>query len=317
VTLNLIASVQEGIIMCADSMVTLKHYDNLQQEITTTFEHAEKLIELSENYAAAAMISGDASIGNTLISELLKEAGRNLATVVGPPTEADVISAVVGAIDAEYAIYVTQYKQSAALFYSDPTRLAEINLDRQNNGRDAITGVSADDVSVIGLNNNPANPIVTIAPPSTFTVVLATYLNVQSALSIDWPGAHRNQVVPPDPLRWWGSAGTALSRLVLGFDLPLLTTNQGDLATAATLAFATTNNVREEYQMPTPIGSMPLQDAIHFVEYLGQVACGYDKFTSGPAGVGGELDVLYLTRGKKEWAHRKRFHSSLPTRYTV
>jgi hypothetical protein len=75
------------------------------------------------------------------------------------------------------------------------------------------------------------------------------------------------------------------------------------------LAYALTYS--EEYQMPTPIASMPLQDAIEFTEYLGQVACRYDRFKMGPAGVGGPLDVLVLRDGERIWVRRKRIHLAL------
>jgi hypothetical protein len=313
-TLNLLLNVQEGMVLCADSMVTLTSYSQ-NQSTTTTFEHAQKVVALGRDLAAAAMISGDASIGDRLVSEVLKDASRALDAASGPPVAKDIVDAVIAAVNSEYEDYVKRYKANAAAFYSEPGRLAQINLQRKAQGLPDLAIVNPDDVCVTGVpGHSPAAPVVTIPAPSDFTVVVASYLKAPEATSLNWPGPTIIGVVPDEVMRWWGSAATSLSRLIRGFDLGLLYQNSADADTKTVLDFARNN--AETYSMPTPVGVLPLQDAVHFAEYLGQVACGYDKFSSGQAGVGGELDVVVLTRGNREWIRQKRIRSGIHSRYT-
>lgn len=63
--------------------------------------------------------------------------------------------------------------------------------------------------------------------------------------------------------------------------------------------------------MPTNIEGMPLQDAVEFADYLGNVVLGYDRFTIGPPSVGGCLDVLAIQPEGLSWYRRKEFASRM------
>jgi hypothetical protein len=110
----------------------------------------------------------------------------------------------------------------------------------------------------------------------------------------------------------------AVARIIRGFDLDRLQSHSaahgadGNAEANAALAYAT--RFAEQYQMPTPIDSLPLQDAIECTEYLGEVACGYDRFKLGPTGVGDDLDVLVLRPDAREWVCRKSIHAARLTR---
>ena len=75
-------------------------------------------------------------------------------------------------------------------------------------------------------------------------------------------------------------------------------------------ALAYARSVIHDFQMGIPLAAIPLQDAIEFTEYLGKVACGFDKFSLGPAGVGGPLDVLVLLPNRRRWVRGKAIHTT-------
>jgi hypothetical protein len=311
VTLNLLTWVPEGLVLCSDSMLTLQT-PAPGGFVTTTFEHAEKLIELGTSVPAAAMINGLGEIGGQLVSQLLRSASTAIDAVAAgnPVTEAVIQQQVIDAIDPTYANHAAILKANAATFWSTPERLAEVNADRAQRGLGPVEAVEPDRILIKDDPNVPNGPQdYDVVLESTLVVVVASYIAQPWAVAIHWPGARVFQAVPGSPLNWWGSGGTSVSRIVRGFDLPLMERNPGDAATQATYQYALANAVA--YAMPTPVGAMPLQDAVNFTEYLGQVAVGYDKFTSGPAGVGGPLDVMLLRPGRRSWVRRKQIHSSL------
>jgi hypothetical protein len=59
--------------------------------------------------------------------------------------------------------------------------------------------------------------------------------------------------------------------------------------------------------METRLEGMPLQEAVEFAEYLGNVAIGYDRFSRGTPTVGGELDVVAIQPNGLHWHKRKPF----------
>ncbi len=65
------------------------------------------------------------------------------------------------------------------------------------------------------------------------------------------------------------------------------------------------------HQQPANIDGMPLQDAVEFADYLGNVVIGYDRFTIGPPSVGGCLDVLAIQPEGLSWYRRKEFATQM------
>lgn len=312
-TINLLTWVPEGMVMCADSMVTLVGWSPEFQPLQTTFEHAEKVIELGSGATAAAMINGAGDIGGELFSGMLLTASKKIDSGEYERTAAGIDSAVVDAVNAGFARQIPRVKQQAADAYNTPDNLASINAERASKGLGPVKEIRAADIGVRNVpDQSPPNPIVEIDIPAV-TIVVASYIEDPHAITIDWPGASVTEIIPARPhgVTWWGSGSSAVGRIVLGFDLSRLVLHaDSDAEAAKVLDFAQRNRVA--YAMPTPIQSMPLQDAVFFTEYLGQAACGYDRFSSGQAAVGGELDVLLLTPTGRVWIRRKTLHSSIP-----
>jgi len=300
--------------MLADSMSTLNS-PSPQGPVTTTFANAEKLVALGINLPAAAMVSGQGILGNEVLSVLLKKAGRALDQGKFNHNIAGVEAAVIDIIDAAYQPALHQFKVDTAAAWSERGAIDRVNESRRNRGLPDLAAIGPDRVKV---ENDPTSPTEVndwdVSANFGLTVVIASFFADPSAVAVDWPGLRRTQIVPgPSPLTWWGSGGSSVSRIVRGFDMGILErlAASGDPDGAATLAVAI---ARPEFSMPTPISAMPLQDAIEFTEYLGQVSSGYDRFTAGPPGVGGPLDVLVLQQQSREWVYHKCIHSSLKMR---
>jgi hypothetical protein len=291
----------------------------LGANVVTTFENAEKIIELGRALPAAAMISGSAEIQGKLVSSFLKDASRAIDADGASQNAAGVVDKVVATIDPPYQLLLAAIRAEFASYRSQTDQIGEINKRRQAQGQPDLTEVRPEQIAIKGEPNPPPDPIETVDIDPLTIVVCSFFGGAPSATELVWPTGRRRVCVPGSPLWWWGSGGSAVARLVRGFDFDLLRSHEGSGAApgcndaTAVLDYARTYS--EEYTMPTPVESMPLQDAIEFTEYLGQVACRYDRFKMGPAGVGGPLDVLVLRDGERHWVRRKRIHSGDDTRY--
>jgi hypothetical protein len=310
-------------ILLSDSMVTLRDYTPQGSEIVSSFQHATKLVDLGSSCPAAAMVSGAGALGDVLIGTLLEKASRNIdelqtATRV---THDVVVDEVIRVINDRYLELVQEWRVTAAQRLSTFDGLASINAERAGLGLPAVDRVGPEDIAVRGYPGvEVADPLATIDPPDLTIVIASHFDDDPSAVSVSWPSLER---IPRDArasLSWWGSGSSAVARLVMGFDLPRIQARAeeerrvaaagGALGPAeATLNYIIAN--REAFAMPMPIRSLPLQDAINLTEYLGQVASGYDRFTAGPIYVGGDLDVVVLTRNRRTWISRKQIHSSI------
>lgn len=305
--------------MCADSMLTLTGtHPMMGSNVVTTFENAEKIIELGTELPAAAMISGSAEIQGKLVSSFLKDASRGIEADPQSWSTIGVVDKVAATIDPPYQQLLGAIRAEFASYRSQTDQLGEINERRKAQGQEPLTEVSPDQIAIRGEPYPPPDPIETVDIDPLTVVICSYFAGAPSATELVWPGGRRRTCVPGSPLWWWGSGGSAVARLVRGFDFDLLRSHQSSGAApgcdeaAAVLDYAAT--FAEAYTMPTPVESMPLQDAIEFTEYLGQVACRYDRFKMGPAGVGGPLDVLVLRDGERLWVRRKRIHSGDGTR---
>jgi hypothetical protein len=331
VTINLLTAVPQGLVLLSDSMLTLT---NLGTPVVTTFEHADKLIELGvPDVPAAAMISGSGDLNGKLVSALLSRASRAMNTRLNVD-HAVVVECVSAEVRTEYEALVLRLRQEQADFNSQLNVLAGINADRSRNGVAALDRVEPRHIFVQGVKDNDAEAFIHVIPPSTNIVVASHFGDLPAATTLSWPGSIVSPVTIPG-ISWWGSGGTSIGRLLLGFDFPALERRAADEERAAqvgpplvdpTLQPSTRDSTGQriarqvleyarrivaEVVVPIPIEAMPLQDAIEFTEYLGKVACGYDRFSVGPPAVGGELDVLVLLPSRRQWIRRKSIHSSL------
>lgn len=309
-TINLLHWVPEGIVLCCDSMVTLQSYSP-QGVVYTNFEHAQKLICIGEKLPAAVMISGMASLGGELISVVLERAGREheaAGGADGPNTE----TAIREAIDLVYRTQLPVIKGSAARQLSQPINLQRINAERRAKGLVELTVVTEDMIAIHGDPADPFDPsrhVETIGV--SLSLVVASYFGDEPMASIiNWPGPRIENVVPDRGKRvsHWGSGSLAIARLLLGYDqFTLAEAANGNREAAAAQDYF--RRSPRQFAMPTPEAQMPLQTAVDFAEFLGGVASDYDHFSAGPSFVGGELDIMVLKPGKREWVYQKRIRS--------
>lgn len=327
-TVNLLTVVPSGMVLLADSMLTL---GGPASAVVTTFENAEKLIPLGRKpMPAASMISGAGDINGKLVSALLRKAGALVdaaKATKGTVDQADVLAAVRAGIDPEWRAGIVALRAEVAANHSKLDMLSRINTERARQNQPPIQNVEPKHVAVQGETDNDPEAFISVRP-SILTVVVATYFDESPmATEMWWPGGAAEIAAPT--IKWWGSGSTALSRLMLGFDFGRLEARAAaeaaqatpkspgpDVAPGATVddaqrALAYARSVIPDFQMGIPLAAIPLQDAIEFTEYLGKVACGFDKFSLGPAGVGGPLDVLVLLPNRRRWVRRKAIHTTL------
>jgi hypothetical protein len=143
--------VPEGIVMCADSMLT--HTIPAPSPVVTNFEYAEKLVVLGKDVAAAAMFSGQAFLFDESMTVVLKRAARSVDSLINPSND-DVYQAVRNEIDSVYKAKAPQIKASFAQQWSTPEKLREINQDRASRTLAPVTVV---DAARVAFRHDPAN----------------------------------------------------------------------------------------------------------------------------------------------------------------
>lgn len=311
-TINLLTSVPEGLVLLTDSMLTSQQLGPRGFE-STNFEHATKLFELGQDARAAAMISGIGTIGTRLVSQLINVASAaiDVRMASGPIAHQDYVDEVAGVVSIHYDALVEQMKnQQVAFVNANPAMLQQINAQRAARGFQPINAFTVDNVGVTNSPGGSPYADIYIAAPD-LEVIVASFDGMPSASSLKWPGALRSAIAAdPGNVYWTGSGSTAVSRIIKGFDAMLL---QQDAMTnpAAAQAFAFLSSSSARYQMPAAFAVMPLQEAVYFTEFLGHVAAGYDHFRAGPPGVGGDMSVLILNEACRGWIRRADIRSGL------
>ena len=125
-------------ILLSDSMVTLRAYTDQGNEIVSSFEHATKLVELcSDDFPAAAMVSGAATLGDTLVGTLLQKASRSLdakRSSIEPLTHRAIVAEIVGVINPPYDSLVQAWRKQTAARLSALDNLAQLNEEREAEG---------------------------------------------------------------------------------------------------------------------------------------------------------------------------------------
>lgn len=186
--------------MLTDSMLTL-------QGISTTFENAEKLIELGgDKTPAAAMISGAGAINGKLVSILLRRASAQveakIRAAVAPMNHGEVVATVKAVIDPEWALAVAVRRTEAAAHFSKLDELTKINEQRAQLGLAPLPQVLAKDISIDGEPDNDPDALIRV-DFTCLTVVVGTYFDDDPRVTeIWWPRRENNIALPA--LAWWG-----------------------------------------------------------------------------------------------------------------
>lgn len=107
-------------------------------------------------------------------------------------------------------------------------------------------------------------------------------------------------------ISWYGETDY-ISRLILGFD-PYLETiiNEHSLDDEGLM-----EEIKSRLSLPLGVPSMPIQDALEFVETLAYITIQMSKFVPGAQVVGGDIDLAVITKHEKfKWINRKYYYSS-------
>ena len=323
-TINLLTVVPSGMVLLADSMLTLRQESG--PTTITTFDSAEKLIALCrEPFPAAALISGPGNVNRKLVSELLRSAGDAIDKQLDNDDEdavdhEAVVSEIRSVLNAEWPAAMEASRCDAA--QRESKRLSVHNATREARGLPPLAQIEPKHIAIPDADDNDPENAFIDWKITKLIVVVATHIDGAKVTVMSWPGSDvvMDLSSPREQMRWWGSGSTAVSRLVLGFDrqkLDLLREGGGrDKAGAALRRRADTmaryaEMARELFMMPVPLESLPLQAAIEFTEFLGMAACRYDEFSVGETTVGGPLDVLVLQPKRRHWVRKKEIHSTL------
>lgn len=316
-TLNLLTWVPEGFVLLTDSMSTSETFMPFHGPKVTTYDHAMKMFELGRDVRAGAMISGLGVIGETLASQLMKSASamvdsKNSSTIA----HADCVHAVAVVFNPVYEAMLADAKQFVLdQIKQNPIGLAQINANRNQRGAAPLDSIEHLSIEDIGIENMPGidpKAYDYVFPAPVLQIVVASHMSIYEACVLRWPGALQTIVVSESTqvgsVWWWGSGGSVVSRVIKGFDMDLLQSEHaGDQPAEAVLSFAQERAAK--YQMPTLLGVMPLQEAVYFTEYLGDVASGYDRFKAGHASVGGAINVMIITDQERRWLRQDRIQA--------
>lgn len=290
-TINIVVAVAEGLVMAADSYSQMSDSEGVR----ATHNSVEKLTEIG-NRQIAVMVNGLGSIANRTILSLIREFEFQEYSKATPPP--------IGSWT------VTQVAETLAAFI-------QTHYDTEFPAPATGEADSREDLGIVVGGFSPGEffpEVVTIAfPPGTVNRELP-------------PGTG-----PPSGgwyVDFWG-VRTALKRLLFGYDLSSLMNEHKFLEFAKTKKeegdagyshFPDPPVISPDVALrdfapletiPHRLDGMPLQEAAEFADYLGMVAIGYDKFTSGPPSVGGELDVLAIQPEGLSWYRRKAFAAKM------
>jgi hypothetical protein len=301
-------------VLLVDSMSTSETFIPGKGTKVTTYDHAMKLFELgAKGNRAAVMISGVGDVGGTLVSQLIARASRNIDGQKKAVTHETYVSEVKDGIDPVYQNLVSTLRTlTLQQIQTDPSMLQNINEDRKKRGLapyQDIKELTEDKIAPIG-TPDPKNEFDVIFPAPPLDVVVASHVTDYAASFLKWPSGSRQDLIRSvaevGRVWWFGSGGGAVSRIVKGYDANLVAEDSDAAAGAAAGYF---EKKPEIYQMPLLLSVMPLQEAVYFTEYLGDVSCGYDRFKSGPAGVGGAVNVMVITDQRRKWLRKDRIQS--------
>jgi hypothetical protein len=312
-TINIAIAVSEGLVMAADSMTQVNARNN---QYMKSYPTAEKLTELG-GLPMAVMASGIGALSQRSIMSLIREFEfEKLRTQDDGSIMLSAMEPAQGAAAEEALLQPTVHAVA--------TELGRFIAPRYN--------------AVDWGPQVPTPPGVVVPWPPTLSIVIGGYSPENffpEVFEVAFPAGNVNQKhpIPGAPegspsISWWG-VGVSLNRLLLGFDLAelngahqLLTQHpevlrnagvrvpEGDL-TGIPAPNACLGPLMELAKMRVVLDYMPLQEAVEFAEYLGQVAIGYSKFSAGVQIVGGELDVLAIQPEGLSWYKRKEFVANM------
>lgn len=109
----------------------------------------------------------------------------------------------------------------------------------------------------------------------------------------------------------WGGDGSAVQRLILGFDWRLPEGLAKEMKVAPEAMLETIKKVAGTLEPMFLPSSMPIQDVIDFAHYLVDMSAKYSRYTPGYQTIGGPIDIAAVTKHEGfKWVRRKHYYDS-------
>jgi len=262
VSLGIIVKGAEGVVLAADSRVTLFGQAQLAPPpqpptlIPSTFDHATKLLRVQHpnQKHVVAVTYGTGAIG-----------------VVQPRTARSYMPEFERDLADAPRLSVEDFARRLSDFFSQRWAASDMppNLGAQNDMFFFVGGYDEGDAyGTVFRFSIPSEPLP------------------QPALPEGQFGAT------------WGGQREITDRLVQGFDpsIPSLVEDVLNIPLAQRNAVALNERLRARIPTPIPWQFLPLQDCVDVAIFLVRTTIAYQRFTVGVRGVGGAIDVATITR---------------------
>lgn len=281
-SIAVVISVHDGLVMAADSASTLLVSSASGiAGVANVYDNANKIFNLYKGLPIGCIAFGAGSIGNASIGTLMKDLRAQL---------------------------------------SDKKKTEELNFNPMNYTMEGIAGILGrflEQECIKLQSQNPANLAMT-----NLGIFLGGYSSTES-LSESWSVEVQNGVVKPAVrLRekdatgiTWGGLGEVIQRIVMGFS-PGLFEVLSEVASVGQSP-ASMQQVAPQLQQllvarlqaQMVFSPMPIQDAIDLGRFLVHAAIMYSRFTPGPQGVGGPIEIAAITKHEHfKWISRKHYY---------
>jgi hypothetical protein len=107
----------------------------------------------------------------------------------------------------------------------------------------------------------------------------------------------------------WGGDGSAVQRLILGFDWRLPEGLANELSIKAETVLDAVKKVAGSLEPLFLPSSMPIQDVIDFAHFLVDMSAKYSRYTPGYQTIGGPIDIAAVTKHEGfKWVRRKHYY---------
>jgi hypothetical protein len=107
----------------------------------------------------------------------------------------------------------------------------------------------------------------------------------------------------------WGGDGTAVQRLLLGFDWRLPEGLGKELGLKPETVLDAVKKVAASVEPLFLPSSMPIQDVIDFAHFLVDMSAKYSRYTPGYQTIGGPIDIAAVTKHEGfKWVRRKHYY---------
>lgn len=293
-TLCVAVTIADGLVLGADSMTMLR---DPETDTTKHYPNAEKVFELP-NLPIVAMTYGLGAIGRRSIGTLIDE-----WAVSRPVFEKGEYTVHNVAEDLGNFIFKA-HRQYREAIERDVTRRQDAALASPASGQPKAEYNPSDWTT--GL-------VVGGYQPGSYFPWLYSWEEPERdgvAAGLACVREHegdRGADGPEPGVDYWGDT-VALDRIYRGLD-PLLLQDVGTLLRPDSADGL--GKALERQRWRVLFDGMPLQDAIDFAKFLLDLGCNFRRFSQDAPQIGGDADIVAVTRTRVFWPHRKPIGSAL------